>query len=92
MANDRTFGGITPAIWECVKATSLKDHGTVYAPEGAIKGTAATSTPVGEVVLSFNYDEKDSTVTYNIDKKPWIVGSSTIWEGIQSTIDGCSGK
>jgi hypothetical protein len=90
MAKTRSFGGVTPAIWECVKTTSFNEHGTVYAPPGAAKGTATTSTPVGDVVLSFDYDASKDTVNYTITKKPFIVSDNTIWDGIQETIDGCS--
>jgi hypothetical protein len=87
----KSFGGVTPAIWECVKATSLKDHGTVYAPPGAAKGTATTKTLVGVVELSFDYDATKDTVNYCILKKPFLVSASQIWDGIQDTINGCSG-
>ncbi len=90
MAKTRSFGGVTSAIWECVKTTSYNEHGTVYAPPGATQGTATTSTPVGDVVLDFNYESSKDTVTYTITKKPFIVSDNTIWDGIQETIDGCS--
>ena len=93
MANSKIYGGISPAIWECVKSTSFKDHGTVYAPEGANQGTATTVVPVvGTIELSFNYDAVNDTTTYAIIKKPFLVSSDQIWNGIQDTINGCSGK
>ncbi|CAN5115298.1 hypothetical protein BH09BAC6_BH09BAC6_07610 [soil metagenome] len=90
MAKTKTFNGVTPAIWECVKTTSLQEHGTIYAPAGATKGTATTSTIVGDVVLNFDFESSAGTVTYTIVKKPFIVGESTIWDGIQDTIDSCN--
>lgn len=93
MSNTKIFGGITAAIWECVKTTSYKDHGTVYAPEGAAKGTATTDVPViGTIQVGFDYDAVKDTVTYNIIKKPFLVSANQIWDGIQDTINGCSGK
>jgi hypothetical protein len=93
MANTNIYGGITAAIWDCVKTTSFNDHGTVYAPAGADKGTATTVVPViGTIELGFNYDAVKDTVTYNIIKKPFLVSASQIWDGIQDTINGCSGK
>ncbi len=90
MAKTKSFNGVTPAIWECVKTTSYKEHGTIYAPPGAASGTATTSTPVGEVALTYDYNVSASTVNYTIVKKPFIVGEGTIWDGIQDTINGCS--
>lgn len=86
----KTFGGVTPAIWECVKATSQKDHGTVYAPPGANTGTATTNTPIGTVELGYVFDPAKDTVAYNIIKKPFLVSADQIWNGIQDTINGCS--
>jgi|EP01037_Dinobryon_pediforme_P009390 hypothetical protein len=90
MSKTNSFHGITPSIWECVKTTSFEQHGTVYAPPGAASGTATTDTIVGQVALTYAYDAASNTVNYTIIKKPFIVGESTIWEGIQDTVDGCS--
>jgi hypothetical protein len=93
MANSKIYGGVSPAVWDCVKLTSLKDHGTIYAPEGANQGTATTVVPViGTITLSFDYDILKDTATYAIISKPFLVSSDQIWNGIQDTIDGCSGK
>jgi hypothetical protein len=92
MANSKIFGGVTPAIWDCVKTTSYNDHGTVYAPAGANQGTATTDTLVGTVALNFNFDPIKDTVAYTIVKKPFLVSADQIWNGIQDTIDGCNGN
>ena len=83
----KTFAGITPAPWERIKAESASEHGTVYDPPQGAKGTATTKTPVGELVLRFEYDAARQTVTYSIDKKPFIVAEGTIWSGVQGAID-----
>lgn len=90
MAKTRSFGGVTDSIWECVKSTSERENGTVYAPPGQNQGTSTTETVVGEVILGFNFDESLKTVTYTIQKKPFIVSDDQIWNGIQETIDHCS--
>jgi len=51
MSKSKTFNEVSTSVWECVKTTSLTEHGTVYSPPGANKGTATTSTIVGDVVL-----------------------------------------
>jgi len=90
MAKTRSFGGVTESIWECVKSTSEQEHGTKYEPPGQNQGTSTTPTVVGEVVLSFNFDESVKTVTYTIQKKPFIVSDNQIWDGILETIEHCS--
>ncbi len=90
MAKSKTFNGVTPSIWECVKATSLKEHGTIYAPPGSNSGTAKTSTIVGEVVLNFTFYPSNNSVDYTIVKKPFLASENQIWDGIASTIKGCS--
>lgn len=91
MAKTRNFGGVKQAVWECVKKTSYEQHGTKYVPADGNQGTATTSTPVGEVVLNFDYDLAKETITYTIVKKPFLVSDDQIWNGIQETIDGCQG-
>lgn len=90
MAKSRTFGGVNTAVWQCLKSTSEKEHGTIYAPAGADQGTATTDTVVGTVELSYNYNAQKDSVSYSIVKKPFIVSDSQIWNGIQETIDHCS--
>lgn len=90
MAKSMTYNNISSTIWECVKATSYSEHGTIYQPAGAPSGTATTDTPIGQVVLSFNYESTKESVSYTIQKKPFIVGDSTIWNGIEETIEHCS--
>lgn len=83
----KTFNGVTPAAWERMKAQSASEHGTVYdSPDGA-RGTAKTSTPIGELVLRFAYDAAKQSVTYEIDKKPFILAEGTVWSGVQGAID-----
>ena len=91
MAKTRSFGGVTQAIWECVKTTSYQQHGTKYVPPDGNQGTATTSTPIGDVALTFDYDPTKETITYTIVKKPFLVSDDQIWNGIQETIDGCQG-
>jgi hypothetical protein len=90
MAKSKSYAGITPAIWNCVKTTSFNEHGTVYAPADSNIGTATTDTIVGSVVLGFNYDPVKDTLNYNIVKKPFLASDDQIWNGIQDTITHCS--
>ncbi|WP_298539777.1 hypothetical protein [uncultured Aquimarina sp.] len=90
MSDSKTFNGVSTSTWECVKETSLKEHGTIYAPPGANKGTAKTSTIVGDVVLSFDFDPTKERVAYTIIKKPVLAPKSEIWSGIEDTIKGCA--
>lgn len=89
MGSSRTFYNVSASIWECVKSTSNKEHGTVYNPPDANQGTATTSTPIGDIVLSFNFDPGQASVAYKIEKKPFIVSDNQIWDGIEDSINGC---
>lgn len=86
----KSFTGVTAAMWDRMKAQSTTEHGTVYDPPGHEQGTATTKTPVGDVVLRFAFDAAKSTVTYTIDKKPFIVTEGQIWSGVQGSIDHLS--
>lgn len=86
----RTFNGVTPAIFECVKEVSLRGHGTKYDPPNGNKGTATTDVGgIGIIVLSFDFDPNTGSLTYCIISKPWIVPASAIFDGIGETINGC---
>lgn len=87
MSSSKSWNGVTNQIFSCVKQKSEKDHGTVYDPPDADSGKATTDTPVGNVVLGFNL--ADSTLTYTIEHKPFIVSDSQIWDGINDTINAC---
>ncbi len=89
MAKSRTFGGVTTAVWQCLKTTSEKEHGTVYAPAGADQGTATTDSKIGTFVFSFDYNAQKDSVTYTVKQKPFFVTDGEIWNGIQEAIDHC---
>lgn len=89
MADSRTWNGVTPQIFACVKASSERDHGTQYLPADGNKGTATTRvTALGTIVLGFELDA-DGTMTYTVEQKPTLVPESQIWSGIDSAIKGC---
>jgi hypothetical protein len=92
MSDSKTFHGVTPAIFDCLKATSEKDHGTKYVPPTANQGTATTEGTGWTVVLNFNYTPATQDLTYTIVKTTWIVPTSSIWDGISDTINGCRKK
>ncbi len=89
MSKSKSFNGVSTSVWECVKTTSLKEHGTIYSPPGANKGTATTNTFVGDVVLNFDFNPTKESVTYVIVKKPFLASQNQIWDGIQDAINGC---
>lgn len=92
MPKSRSFGSVNAATWACIKLSSEKEHDSKYLPAGANVGTATTPTPIGDVILGFNYDPEKDTVSYTIEKKPFIVTSNQIWNGLQETIDHCNAK
>lgn len=89
MASTRTWDGVTPEIFACVKTASAHDHGTQYEPSGADKGTATTQVRfIGTIVLAFERTTSGA-ITYTIQKKPGLVTESQIWDGIDSAISHC---
>ncbi len=92
MASSRTFHGVTATVFDCVKKASAKEHGTVYEPSGAPKGTATTNTVVGTVKLGYDFDAEKEQITYTLLEKPFLAPESSIWSGISNSIGGCGGK
>jgi hypothetical protein len=81
---------VTQEIFECVKAKSKREHGTVYEPPNGDSGISKTETSVGKIVLKF--DLSGEKLCYAIVEKPWIVTEGEIWDGIESAIDSCRGE
>ena len=92
MAKQRVFGGVTESVWTCLKTSSEKEHGTIYAPPGANQGTSTTKTVVGTVVLGFDFMPEKESIRYTIKQKPLLVPTGQIWSGIQEAIDDCQAK
>ncbi len=91
--SQKTFSGITEAVWSCVQTTSEKEHGTTYTPAPpSYQGSSSTPAVGSTVDLNFNVDLTAGTVTYEITHKPFIVTDSEIWNGIQQSIDACSNQ
>src|SRR5512132_3146382 len=86
---DRSFEGVSAAVWERMKATGRDEHGTVFEETGENRGTATTRTPLGAVVLEYRFEPAAQRITYKIVKRPILAASSLIWGGIQSTIERC---
>lgn len=89
MSDSKTFHGVTQAVFDCVKATSQKEHGTKYDPPNANQGIATTEGIGWTVTLSFNFDPTSQDLLYTIVYKTWIVPTSSIWDGLSDTINGC---
>lgn len=91
MSDSKTYHGVTQAIFDCVKQTSEKEHGTVYTPDGN-KGTSTTSGTGWEVKMDFDFNPASGDLYYKITHKTWIVPVASVWDGIESTINGCRKK
>ena len=89
-AEVRTFGGVTPAIFECIKTTSEAANGTIYEPRNADRGTATTTSAIWAVVLDYVFDLAAGEIAYTLVHKTWIVPLSPVWQGIEDYIAGCS--
>jgi hypothetical protein len=87
----KTYTGVTQAVWDCVKSSSISQRGTFYDPSDGNQGTATTETVVGKLVMGFSFDPAAATITYTIDSKPFIVTEGEIWSGIQDSITACGG-
>lgn len=39
--------------------------------------------------MTYNFDAAASTLSYTLEKKPVLAPESQIWNGVESTINGC---
>lgn len=89
MHSSKTYSGVTPAVWECMKADATANHGTVFDPESGTTGTATTKQMGQTVVLGFEVDFDAETLTYTIISKGPLVPTSAIWNGVQKSVSEC---
>lgn len=83
----RSFEGVSAATWQRVREVGRRNHGTVFDQGDAARGTATTPTPVGSIVLDFEFDAEAERITYTIVRKPMLAASALIWGGIAATIE-----
>jgi hypothetical protein len=89
MVPTKTFDNVTPAIFACIKAKSIRVYATVYDPSEGHKGTTTTVTMGQKVVLGFDLDPENNTLTYSIIFKGFLVPEKSIWNGIRDNIAEC---
>lgn len=87
--DQRTYGNITEAIFECVKVDSIEAQGTVYEPRDGPVGVATTRSPLWRVVVAYEHDVAAGELTYTLVRKSWIVPRSEVWNGIEEAIEAC---
>lgn len=85
----RTFEGVSSETWQRMQDAGRTDHGTVFEQSEEHYGTATTSTPVGTIVLGFNFEPTAERITYTIIRKPFMAASSLIWGGIAAALERC---
>lgn len=85
----RCFEGVSAAIWQRMQVRGEREHGTVFEHADRSRGTATTPTPVGPVVLGFEFEAEAERITYTIVRKPLLAASSLIWGGIAAAIERC---
>jgi hypothetical protein len=87
MVKERTYSRITKVVFECMKAKSDAEDGTIHTPGN--KGTVTINTIVGQIVLEFNLDTSQETLDYKIVKKPFLAPENQIWDNIEQLIKHC---
>ena len=85
----RSFDRVSEATWARIQATGRDEHGTVFEETAGGRGTATTQTPVGIVVVEFEFDAAAECITYGIAKRPMLAPSGLIWQGIELAINRC---
>ncbi len=88
MPESKTFSGVTTQLWQRLQALGQERHGTQFTSSDDTRGTATTATPFGNLVMDYDHDPEQQTITYTIVSKPMLVMSPMIWNGIESTLIG----
>jgi hypothetical protein len=78
MSKSQTFTGVTMAVLACMRATNDSDHAMVLNADGR-SGTLSAKSPLGDVVIGFDYAEARAEVTLTILEKPMFVPAPLVW-------------
>lgn len=81
---------ISTKEWAALKASSQKQHGTVYSGDNS--GTATTDTPgVGKTVVAYEYDPSAQSAKFTIKEKPSAVPAEVVWFALGASIANAGG-
>jgi hypothetical protein len=78
MSNSRTFSSVTPAVLERMRATNDSPYTMKLNSDGK-SGTVSGKSPLGDVVIGFDYAEAQAEVTMTILEKPMFVPVPLLW-------------
>jgi hypothetical protein len=78
MSKSRTFTGVTMAVLESMRATNDSPYAMVLNADGK-SGTVSGKSPLGDVVIGFDYVEAQAQVTLTILEKPMFVPAPLVW-------------
>ncbi len=88
-AASHTYSGVTPAVFACVKSTSMEAQGTVYVETEANHGTATTTSTLWSVVMDYVFSPETQDLQYWMVHKTWVVPADAVWSGIAEMIASC---
>jgi len=89
MADSKSYDDVSPAVWQRVKEVGRRDYGTTFEPAEGDAGTARTMTPIGMLELDFVLDRERNAITYTVRRKPMLLLSGPLWQGLETTIARC---
>lgn len=89
MPESKTFSDVDQVLFDATKKASQLAHKTVYDPPSGTSGTAATHIPlIGDVVVRFEFNPDQKSITYTIVSLPksGVPSASQVFDGIDTTI------
>jgi hypothetical protein len=78
MASSKTFSGVTLAVLKRMQAGKDSSYSITLRPDGR-SGVIAGKSPVGDVVIGFDYEVEQALVTLTVMEKPIFVPLPMIW-------------
>jgi hypothetical protein len=81
------FENVDQATWECMKANSIRDHGTKYTSEYPAPGQTITRVGLLDYVVAYKFDPSKNTVDYTMVKTH--LADLAMWNGIRDSIAAC---
>lgn len=91
MALTRTFSSVTADLMHRIRQVAREEHGILFDPPDATKGTATGRTPLGECIVHFAYDSVQAELVMTLVKKPLMLPAGFLWTAFSAELERSRG-
>ncbi len=85
MSKTRVFPGVTFALLSRMREDDGGEYALAVDP-GRVGGIVHKPTPLGEVIVRFEHDDRRAEMTVTILRKPALLPAAVLWAGVSHAL------